>query len=81
MELPIAPERRWWHRLAALPAVMNQARPWPTGAVAARRDRGDVPGWVLIAVMTAGLVTVLWAVAGPRLTSMLEQALDSVVGP
>ena len=45
------------------------------------RDRGDVPGWVLIAVMTAGLVTVLWAVAGPRLTSMLEQALDSVVGP
>jgi hypothetical protein len=40
-----------------------------------------VPGWVLIAVMTAGLVTVLWAVAGPRLTSMLEQALDSVVGP
>ncbi|MCI0686663.1 MAG: hypothetical protein L0Y54_05415 [Sporichthyaceae bacterium] len=46
-----------------------------------RADRGDVPGWVLIAVMTAGLVTVLWAVAGPRLTSMLEQALDSVVGP
>ena len=44
-------------------------------------DRGDVPGWVLIALMTAGLVTVLWAVAGPRLTSMLEQALDSVVGP
>ncbi|HKA68603.1 MAG TPA: hypothetical protein VKG85_05730 [Actinomycetes bacterium] len=50
-------------------------------AAATQRDRGDVPGWVLIAVMTAGLVTVLWAVAGPRLTSMLEQALDSVVGP
>lgn len=53
----------------------------PRPARPAPRDRGDVPGWVLIAVMTAGLVTVLWAVAGPRLTSMLELALDSVVGP
>ncbi len=33
----------------------------------ARRDeRGDVPGWVLITVMTAGLVAALWAIAGTR---------------
>jgi hypothetical protein len=47
----------------------------------ARRDeRGDVPGWVLITVMTAGLVAALWAVAGPQLNSMLSEALSSVRG-
>lgn len=45
----------------------------------ARRDeRGDVPGWVLITVMTAGLVTALWAVAGDALSQMLTDALRSV---
>ena len=48
---------------------------------AGRRDeRGDVPGWVLITVMTAGLVTVLWAVAGDTLSRMLTDALRSVSG-
>lgn len=48
-------------------------------ARAHRRDqRGDVPGWVLITVMTAGLVTVLWAVAGDALSQMLTDALRSV---
>ena len=48
-------------------------------ASARRRDeRGDVPGWVLITVMTAGLVAALWAVAGPELESMLREALHSV---
>jgi hypothetical protein len=47
----------------------------------ARRDeRGDVPGWVLITVMTAGLVAALWAVAGPELSQMLRDALRSVRG-
>ena len=51
------------------------------GGVAARRDeRGDVPGWVLITVMTAGLVSVLWAVAGEALSQMLTDALRSVSG-
>ncbi len=45
-----------------------------------RDERGDVPGWVLITVMTAGLVGALWAVAGDRLQSLLEQALSSVGG-
>ena len=48
-------------------------------AVPYRRDeRGDVPGWVLITVMTAGLVAALWAVAGPQLETMLREALGSV---
>ena len=46
-----------------------------------RCDRGDVPGWVLVTVMTAGLVTALWLVAGPRLTEMLDTALSGVSGP
>lgn len=45
-----------------------------------RDERGDVPGWVLITVMTAGLVSVLWAVAGDVLTKMLSDALRSVSG-
>jgi hypothetical protein len=41
-------------------------------------ERGDVPGWVMITVMTAGLVAALWAVAGPELERMLRDALSSV---
>ena len=41
-------------------------------------DRGDVPGWVLITLMTAGLVLLLWGVAGPALTAVFEQAIDRV---
>ena len=44
----------------------------------ARRERGDVPGWVLITVMTAGLVVAIWQLAGTQLQRMLQDALDSV---
>ncbi|WP_405056320.1 hypothetical protein OG474_26715 [Kribbella sp. NBC_01505] len=44
----------------------------------AGKERGDVPGWVLITVMTAGLVVLIWGVAGDQLKSMLENALKSV---
>jgi hypothetical protein len=44
----------------------------------ARQERGDVPGWVLITVMTAGLVVAIWQIAGAQLAIMLQQALDSV---
>ena len=44
-------------------------------------DRGDVPGWVLVTVMTAGLVTALWLVADTQLTSILGRALQSVTKP
>jgi hypothetical protein len=43
-----------------------------------RSERGDVPGWVMVTVMTAGLVAAIWAVAGPELESMLREALSSV---
>jgi hypothetical protein len=45
-----------------------------------RGDRGDVPGWVLVTIMTAGLVTALWVVADDKLKTLFSSALDGVVG-
>ena len=43
-------------------------------------DRGDVPGWVLVTLMTAGLVLAIWAIAGPALTGLFESAITRVSG-
>jgi hypothetical protein len=43
-------------------------------------ERGDVPGWVLVTVMSAGLVVLLWGVAGPALQGLFESAIASVSG-
>ena len=41
-------------------------------------ERGDVPGWVLVTLMTVGLVGAITAVAQPQLTRMLSNALSKV---
>lgn len=41
-------------------------------------ERGDVPGWVLITIMTAGLVAALWLVAEPLLGDLFTTAVTSV---
>jgi hypothetical protein len=46
--------------------------------VTRRDDRGDVPGWVLVTVMSAGLVMAIWGIAEDQLRSMLRSALSSV---
>ena len=43
-------------------------------------QRGDVPGWVLVVLMTTGLVTEIWTIAAPRLTAILRNSLDSMNG-
>jgi hypothetical protein len=43
-------------------------------------DTGDVPGWVLITLMTAGLVIIIWGLAGPALSGVFQQAIDRVSG-
>lgn len=73
----------------------GRSRGWPTRAAAwigtgldrlvrrvVRRgdDRGDVPGWVLVTLMTAGLVVALWGASGPRLVQVFNDSVDSVVG-
>ena len=45
----------------------------------AAEEKGDVPGWVLITLMTAALVVVIWTVAAPALTEVFNQAMDKVV--
>ncbi len=45
-------------------------------------ERGDVPGWVLISAMTAGLVIAIWALAGSTLAKVFSSAVNSVMtGP
>jgi hypothetical protein len=41
-------------------------------------SRGDVPGWVLITLMSAVLVAGLLAIAGPSLERLFNQAMDQV---
>ncbi|MBC3762814.1 hypothetical protein H7K62_14040 [Quadrisphaera sp. RL12-1S] len=41
-------------------------------------ERGDVPGWVLVTVMTAGIVVGLAAVAQPLLVQMFQSAVSAV---
>lgn len=63
-------------------AIRVRARHWMTAAYVSittpGNDEGDVPGWVLITLMTAGLVAVLWTAAGDKLGNLLNTALDSV---
>ncbi|XBB67917.1 hypothetical protein ABFU82_01010 [Nocardioides sp. WV_118_6] len=41
-------------------------------------QRGDVPGWVLVTLMTVSIGVALWGIAEPRLVGLLQSALDSV---
>lgn len=41
-------------------------------------ENGDVPGWVLVTVMTAGLVTGIWVVADGQLNQVLDDAITNV---
>jgi phage terminase Nu1 subunit (DNA packaging protein) len=81
--------------LQATPTVATSTRPaerlwrvrlllwWWTARdrlVAAGRDRGDVPGWVLVTLMTAGLVLALWALAGPALSKVFTDSIARVTG-
>ena len=43
-----------------------------------RDETGDVPGWVLITLMTAGLGLIIWGLAGPALSGVFQQAMDRV---
>jgi hypothetical protein len=60
----VADRLLFWHLRRAVPRLSD--------------ERGDVPGWVLITLMTAGLVLVIWGLAGPALSSVFEQAISRV---
>jgi hypothetical protein len=48
--------------------------------LAARDDRGDVPGWVMVTVMTAILVVAILGIFEPQIKSALTGIIDSVSG-
>ncbi|WP_247647062.1 hypothetical protein [Arthrobacter sp. E3] len=56
------------------------SRLFPSQALrpATDRTRGDVPGWVLITLMSAVLVAGLLAIAGPALERLFTQAMEQV---
>lgn len=43
-------------------------------------EDGDVPGWVLVVLMTSGLVVAIWGVARDRLVAIVSTALSTVCG-
>jgi hypothetical protein len=42
------------------------------------KERGDVPGWVMITLMSAVLVAGLLALAGPALEGLFQSAISQV---
>lgn len=81
---------RLWGLAAALHVATGQALALPGRTLAALKrrqtvlrpvggnDRGDVPGWVLITLMSAVLVAGLLAIAGPALEQLFNQAMEQV---
>lgn len=51
------------------------AKSWVKGT-----SRADVPGWVLVVLMTTALVTGIWSIAAPKLTTILRNSLDAMGG-
>jgi len=42
------------------------------------RERGDVPGWVMITLMTAVIVVLIWGIASNQLQNLLNSAFNQV---
>lgn len=61
-----------WLRLLGRKVSVLRPRPVTEGT------RGDVPGWVLITLMSAVLVAGLLAIAGPALEKLFNEAMDQV---
>lgn len=67
----------WFHRRAiSLNASVRESQLFRE----INDERGDVPGWVLVVLMTTGLVTAIWTIAAPRLSAILKNSLDAMNG-
>lgn len=62
--------------------VLDLLAAWVANALARARgrddERGDVPGWVMVTVMSAILVVAILGVFEPQIKAALGNALDSV---
>jgi hypothetical protein len=59
-----------------LSSAVQRAREVP----AQQRERGDIPGWVMIAIMSAAVVVVLIPLVGSKVGDAFSNAIDSVSG-
>lgn len=76
---PHAPTHRILPALHLLVALSLTC--WVHGARGTADDppeRGDVPGWVMITLMSAVLVAALLALAGPALENLFNDAISRV---
>lgn len=71
-------DNRWASLLLALGALLDAGLCSGGSRAGDHRERGDVPGWVMITLMSAVLVAALLALAGPALETMFNQAMDTV---
>ena len=55
-------------------------RLWVRLSALRSEETGDVPGWVLIVLMTSALVVAIWGVARDRLIAIVSGALGNVCG-
>ncbi|MCU1515426.1 MAG: hypothetical protein JWQ75_147 [Pseudarthrobacter sp.] len=67
-----------WSSALGRPVRRAHAPGRPGTGPADHPERGDVPGWVMITLMSAVLVAGLLALAGPALEAMFTQAMDKV---
>lgn len=58
-----------------LTALMTRVR---LALQSARDERGDIPGWVMVVLMTAAIVAAVWAIAQPALERLFNDAIDEV---
>jgi hypothetical protein len=63
-------------RLTAMSVVRMAKR--RCGESASETERGDVPGWVMITLMTAVIVVLIWGIASTQLTDLLNSAFGKV---
>lgn len=64
------------YRFATMPLVRTVKR--RCGASPNETERGDVPGWVMITLMTAVIVVLIWGIASTQLTDLLNNAFGKV---
>ena len=70
----------FWHSLVHLRSKTTNLLNSKFQSKLLENEEGDVPGWVLVVLMTTGLVTAIWTIAAPRLTAILRNSLDSMNG-
>jgi hypothetical protein len=65
-----------FYRLTATPILRTVNR--RNGSSPNEVERGDVPGWVMITLMTAVIVVLIWGIASTQLTDLLNSAFGKV---